>query len=192
MKMPKKENINTVSTLQNTSITSQNGIKTEEDLQHEFKELLKSISTEVMDSTVNQSIKEASFVIQKQVPEIDKLVSKLQTEADEFQRVKQDLSHLLNKYKENNKQPKMDEHIKKMENKIDHAVSYLETETKNSFKQLSSLVIKNNERIDKLERVIMLQTIKQEETMQAKVENTIKKWSLLILAGVGILLSIFL
>lgn len=192
MKMPKKENINTVSTLQNTSITSQNGIKTEEDLQHEFNELLKSISTEVMDSTVNQSIKEASFVIQKQVPEIDKLVSKLQTEADEFQRVKQDLSHLLNKYKENNKQLKMDEDIKKMENKIDHAVSYLETETKNSFKQLSSLVIKNNERIDKLERVIMLQTIKQEETMQAKVENTIKKWSLLILAGVGILLSIFL
>lgn len=198
MGMPIKQNTHTGFKSQNSSGNLQNEIKTEENLQQEFKELLKDISTEVMDSTVNQSIREASVTIKKQVPEIERVVSKLRTVSDGIQKVKNELQNLklelkrvLNGFEVNNDQSKIDEQTKIVENRLDNAISYLETKNKNSIKQLSSLVVKNNERIDKLEHIILLKMIQQEETVQLKIESTVKKWSIFTLIGVFIIIAIF-
>lgn len=187
------------SKVQNVSEPFSNGIKTDDDLQQEFNDLLKKISTEVIDSTVNQSMKEASYVIQQQVPEIDKVVLKLRKETDEIEKLKnqmqilkQELKSLLNGTDVNEKFESLEKQIIKLENNLNKETTSAEKETQTIIGYLSSLIEKssaiNIKRINKLEHVLMLQVMKQGEQIQIKLDETIKKWSILTLIGVAILL----
>lgn len=199
MGMANKKSDEMESKVQDVSEPFSKGIKTDDDLQQEFNDLLKKISTEVLDSTVNQSIREASYVIQKQVPEIDRAIVKLRKETNDIEKVryqmetlKQELKGLLNGTDVNEKLESLEKQIRKLENGLNKETTSAEKETETIIGHFSSLIEKNSEinikRINKMEHVLMLQAIKQEEQIKIKLAETIKRGSILTLVGVAVLL----
>lgn len=176
----------------------------QQDIRYEFSELVERISKDVLKSTVNESIKKASVVIEDKIPEINILTKELKSTSDDL--IKQSME--LNKIKEElNKKTKggmiIDE-IKSLENTIIDLKDKVEknlvktdkniTTTQKELSEIRMDVSKvNQSRIEfqkTLEDTLFTMLSKQETEIKSMVKQK-STMIILLLAGIGMLLLVF-